>query len=404
MTYYILPQIEYNIKDSNLKLTILQNDSQTCQKEYSLKKYLSKIKGLIDKHINEWDVIKKYTNPYEFIHTTIPGQKVSVSKYKPISRAFFKLIEIYNTHHIFESSIPIKSFHLAEGPGGFIEATAYIRNNTRDIYYGMTLIDNDGNIPGWKKAETMMKKYENINIEYGADGKGDLYNHENLLYCKEHYKNSMNIITADGGFDFSNDYNNQEKNAFRLIFTQVAYAITMQKLHGTFVLKIFDILEKSTMQILYLLNCFYETIIITKPYTSRNANSEKYIVCKGFKYSNTDNISTKFINILKIFEPLDFSKYTIFSILDIPLQAYYYTQVTEINAILGHQQIDNILNTIKIITHKDRKNEKIQHLKTNNIQKCMNWCSNNNIPYNKNYQSNNIFLGERTKKFKTLGK
>jgi 23S rRNA U2552 (ribose-2'-O)-methylase RlmE/FtsJ len=404
MTYYILPQIEYNIKDSNLKLTILPSDSDICQKEYSLKKYLSKIKGLIDKHINDWDVIKKYTNPYEFIHTTIPGQKVSVSKYKPISRAFFKLVEIYNTHRIFVSGMPIKSFHLAEGPGGFIEATAYMRNNTKDIYYGMTLIDKDGNIPGWKKAEAMMKKYGNINIEYGVDGVGDLYNHENLLYCKEHYKNSMNIITADGGFDFSNDYNNQEKNAFRLIFTQVAYAITMQKLHGTFVLKIFDILEKSTMQVLYLLNCFYETIIITKPYTSRNANSEKYIICKGFKYSDTGSISTKFINILKIFEPLDFNKYTIVSILDIPLQSYYHTHVTEINAILGHKQIDNILNTIKIITHKDRKNEKIQHLKTNNIQKCINWCINNNIPYNKNYQSNNIFLGERTKNFKTLGK
>jgi hypothetical protein len=38
----------------------------------------------------------------------------------------------------------------------------------------------------------------------------------------------MNVITADGGFDFSNDYNNQEISAFRLIFTQVAYAITMQ--------------------------------------------------------------------------------------------------------------------------------------------------------------------------------
>ena len=109
MTYYILPQIEYNIKDSNLKLTVLPSDSDICQKEYSLKKYLSKIKGLIDKHINDWDIIKKYTNPYEFIHTTIPGQKVSVSKYKPISRAFFKLIEIYNTHRIFVSNMPIKS-------------------------------------------------------------------------------------------------------------------------------------------------------------------------------------------------------------------------------------------------------------------------------------------------------
>ena len=402
MTYYVLPQIEYNIKDSNLKLTILESNSEKCSKIYSLKKYLSKIKGLIDKHINDWDAIKKYTNPYEFIHTLIPGQKVSVSKIRPISRAFFKLIEIYNTHNIFLSNKPIKSFHLAEGPGGFIEATAYIRNNPQDKYYGMTLINKDGNIPGWKKAEAIIKEYGNITIEYGEDKKGDLYNHENLTYCKQHYKNSMDIITGDGGFDFSGDYNNQEKNAFRLIFTQVAYAITMQKQNGHFILKIFDIFENSTIQILYLLSCFYENVIISKPYTSRYANSEKYIICKNFKFGNTDNISNKFINILKIFEDLDFNKYTVFSILNIPIQSYYYTCVYETNAILGHQQIDNILNTIKIITHKDRKNEKIRHLKSYHTQKCINWCVNNKIPYNKNYQSNNIFLGERTKTFKKM--
>ena len=37
-----------------------------------------------------------------------------------------------------------------------------------------------------------------------------------------------------------------------------------------------------------------------------------------------------------------------------------------------------------------------------NINTIIGMCINNNIPYNKNYQSNNIFLGERTKKFKTL--
>ena len=31
------------------------------------------------------------------------------------------------------------------------------------------------------------------------------------------------------------------------------------------------------------------------------------------------------------------------------------------------------------------------------MQKCMNWCINNNIPYNKYFQQNNIFLGERLK-------
>ena len=44
----------------------------------------------------------------------------------------------------------------------------------------------------------------------------------------------MNIVTADGGFDFSVDFNNQEQLAFRLLLTQVFYAITMQKYNGNF--------------------------------------------------------------------------------------------------------------------------------------------------------------------------
>jgi len=398
MIYYTLPQINYNINASDLKLIINKKknyDNNLC----SLKKYLSKIKGLIDNHLLDWDNVKKYTNSYEFIHTVIPNQKISISKIKPISRAFFKLIEIYNTHDIFVNNIPIKSFHLAEGPGGFIEATAYIRDNLNDKYHGMTLINDNTNTPNWKKAENVLNTYKNIKIENGADNTGNLYNHLNLLHCKKKYKNSMNIITADGGFDFSNDYNNQEINAYRLIFTQITYAIIMQKYNGHFILKIFDIFEKCTTEILYILSCFYKKIIICKPDTSRVANSEKYIVCKFFKYSDTENISKKFINIIKVLEKVDFNEYTISSMLNIPIHFYFIKNVLEINAILGHQQIENILYTIKIITYKDRKHEKILSLKHNNIQKCISWCNDNNIPYNKNYQSTNIFLGERTRTY-----
>jgi hypothetical protein len=146
----------------------------------------------------------------------------------------------------------------------------------------------------------------------------------------------------------------------------------------------------------------YENVYISKPYTSRYANSEKYVICKNFKFSDTDEISTKFINTLKIFESVDFSKYDITSIINIPVHSYYKNNIKEINSILAHQQIDNILTTIKIITHKDRKNDRIHSLKNNNIQKCINWCMSNNVPYNKNYQSKNIFLGERTKSFKNF--
>ena len=92
MTYFILPQIEYDMKPNNLKITF-DTPNQEILINPSLKKYISKIKSLISKHIHEWSNTKKYTNPYEFIHTLIPSQNYPVSKLKPISRAFFKLIE-----------------------------------------------------------------------------------------------------------------------------------------------------------------------------------------------------------------------------------------------------------------------------------------------------------------------
>ena len=84
------------------------------------------------------------------------------------------------------------------------------------------------------------------------------------------------IITGDGGFDFSADFNKQESTAFRLIFTKLYMRTVLQKLGGHFVLKIFDIFEDCIIDILYLLNTFYEKVIVMKPYTSRYANSEKY--------------------------------------------------------------------------------------------------------------------------------
>ena len=101
----------------------------------------------------------------------------------------------------------ISTFHLAEGPGGFIEALSYLRFNTKDTYYGMTLIDNSNHsIPGWKKTENFIKKYPNVVLETGHTGNGDLFDENNFIYCKNKYGNSMHLVTADGGFDFSANY------------------------------------------------------------------------------------------------------------------------------------------------------------------------------------------------------
>ena len=96
------------------------------------------------------------------------------------------------------------------------------------------------------------------------------------------YGSSMDLITADGGFDFSLDFDNQEFNMTKLLYGQVIYALCMQNRGGCFILKVFDCFMQQTIDILAILSSFYEHVYITKPQTSRYANSEKYVVCKGF--------------------------------------------------------------------------------------------------------------------------
>ena len=151
MSYYLLPRV--SIHTFNFIDYFSSDSIPECIISNSLSSYLYEIKQKIESNEREWDIYKKYTNPYEYIHTNIPNTKNSICKIKPISRAFFKLIEIYNTHNILPNdNTPIKSFHLAEGPGGFIEATTFLRHNTNDIYYGMTLLEEKNiNVPGWNK-------------------------------------------------------------------------------------------------------------------------------------------------------------------------------------------------------------------------------------------------------------
>ena len=48
MIYYVLPQIEFHIKNKNLKITFNKKNQTNTTNKYSLKKYLSKIKSLIE--------------------------------------------------------------------------------------------------------------------------------------------------------------------------------------------------------------------------------------------------------------------------------------------------------------------------------------------------------------------
>jgi len=395
MSYYQLPRIYHTINPSNIKLKFISKENTPFTNK-SLSSYLNMVKQEIQYYITDWDDVKKLTNPYEYIHTNMPHTKSAISKIKPISRSFFKMIELCNIFRLFNnfSTNPLQSFHLAEGPGGFIEALAHLRQNAADKYHGMTLIDGHNNkVPGWKKAEIFLQNNKNVYIEKGADGTGNLYKPENLKKCMQTHQNSMDIITADGGFDFSIAFDKQENMAFRLIFSQIMFALTMQKYKGHFILKVFDIFLQPTLELIYLLSCFYERVYMIKPNTSRAANSEKYIVCKFFKWRDTTEISRKLLAVSHVLNRLDWSTYHIESIINIPIQYYYINQLAEYNAIFGQQQMENIIKTMTLIERNNYQRDYILQGKNSNIQKCIQWCIKNNIPYNKNICPRNIFLG-----------
>ncbi len=394
MTHYPLPHVSNRLHADNIKLCFgnAQNSNLVSR---SLSRYIGVVKGKIADHPDEWDLVKKMTNPYEYIHTTLPNSKHAVSKIRPLSRAFFKMIELGNMFDIFPVSdgTPIKSFHLAEGPGGFIEALTYIRFNNQDQYYGMTLIDEtNSNVPGWRKANAFLKKNPNVTIETGADRRGDLYNPANLTHCWENYRNSMHLITGDGGFDFSIDFNRQETLALRLILAQVAYAVAMQARGGTFILKMFDICLAASVDILYMLSGLYQEVHVVKPHTSRYANSERYIVCLGFRYRDSSDLVKRYISTLNLLNNMQVQGTHISRILSSSPNARYRSALEEINAILGQQQIETIQSTLRFIENKERKSEKLQQLRAKNIQKCVSWCTKNKIPCHHTVPSGNIFM------------
>ena len=426
MSFFILPRINNNIFYLNSKLRIIfeneneneqhqqhKNDKNDDDKEKkdddnnminkTLFSYLKKVKTQIDGCQNEWDKYKKYTNPHEYIHSIIPNTKQSVCSLKPLSRSFYKMIEISNMMNIVEDlsiHANCKTFHLAEGPGGFIEAIVKLRNNPNDIYYGMTLInEQDHNVPGWNKSKHFLEENKNVIIENGKNGKGDLMDAENFLDCFSKYQNSMDLITADGGFDFSYDFNNQESECAKLILCQICFAIAMQKVGGTFLIKFFDTFTRISIEMLYLLSNVYEDVYVIKPNTSRYANSEKYIVCK--KYRSNINLNELVYNLYAMLKEINnivdnSKKNNISSIMNIEVPYIFVNKIEEYNAIFGQQQIENIHMTLQLIINNKR--DKLEMMKKTHIQKCIEWCQKYNIPYHKNILNNNIFLSSLTSK------
>jgi 23S rRNA U2552 (ribose-2'-O)-methylase RlmE/FtsJ len=388
MSNYLLNDFINVIEDENI-LVLYDSQSKSAENVYklkynyinvSLRNYLHNIKKEIDSCVDKWEKYKRYSNTYEFINTNFSfnGRNITVCPFKPISRSYFKMVEILGTCNFAFNQKSIQSFHLAEGPGGFIEALCKFRNNKHDNYFGMTLMEDHADVPRWKKASHFLSQHKNVHLVHGPKNDGNLYFKHNLIYVSQFFRHKMDFITADGGFDFSTDFNAQEESSLNLVFCEIIYAIVLQKKGGSFVLKVFDCFSNVMVELLYLLCYLYDEVSIMKPCTSRSANSEKYIVCKRFRMvNNMDRIISKLVsNFDKI------NDHQIMNVLNIEVSDFFKNKLEELNYLFGQQQIENISHTLNLI-NDNINDEKVERIKHQNISKCIKWCRKYKLDINK---------------------
>lgn len=92
-----------------------------------------------------------------------------------------------------------------------------------------------------------------------------------------------NLYTSDAGIDVSSDYNKQEELTISLNYGQILCGLLSLNIGGNLVTKQYTFFTKFNRALIYKLSLLFDKVCITKPMTSRPANSEVYIVGYGFK-------------------------------------------------------------------------------------------------------------------------
>jgi hypothetical protein len=245
-------------------------------------------------HGRNWEYYKKIVNPYELVYTQRKYENFpdSICFLKPLSRSYFKMIEMLDLLDFYQRFPDelIRTAHVCEGPGGFIEALFDEANKKKrkiQTSIAMTLKSKQSNIPGWKRATTFLQKNRNIHILFGEDDTGDIMKPENQQHFIDHSLQmdgggKIHIFTADGGFDFSYDYMKQEQMIFPLLLASTKIGLEVLKKGGIFILKLFDFYHKCTTDLLYFLSCHFQEWSLYKPGMSRPCNPEHYFIGKGF--------------------------------------------------------------------------------------------------------------------------
>ena len=374
MNYYIIPKNNFNIQINPLVKPDVINPYISYSLIYFLNNIYTQLLNIDEfktddtnnnsssKSESTIEYINRIINPFEFIHTNVPGSSLSVSKVKPSSNLFFELMEVFqlcNITDILSVKKQINIAHLTSNNSSTIDLLNMLREDNDD-----SIIDIEFDY------KTI---YKNL-IETPLVVKVDLFIFE---FKEEDYIDTRQYIN----------------NMLLVLYIIVNNQSNM----GTSVIKIDNIFYKSIVDILFIFSAIFDKVFLIKPSISKVTKGERFIICKNL---DIDVIShTKLLQQLdKYFKESSINVITnnIHSIIDNNIPYYFSNKIEESNAVIGQQQLEAYDQIINILKNKN-KDDKIEVLKRTHIQKCIQWCEKNQLPHNKFVERVNIFLNAKKK-------
>jgi 23S rRNA U2552 (ribose-2'-O)-methylase RlmE/FtsJ len=165
---------------------------------------------------------------------------------------------------------------IAGGPGGFTQYITWRRPGA--IGYGITLISPDKSL-NWNVDRLPSDTFTIVN---GVDGTGNLFtNSESFVRTvREAIVDGVDLAVADGGFETDEEL--KEVTTTHLVLSEIMTALGVLRTGGSFVLKTYDTVTQASRDLLLILALCFSRLWIFKPVSSRPANSEQYIIGKGY--------------------------------------------------------------------------------------------------------------------------
>ncbi|XP_014487338.1 PREDICTED: cap-specific mRNA (nucleoside-2'-O-)-methyltransferase 1-like [Dinoponera quadriceps] len=322
------------------KKEIIDDETRFCDAEMMAQ--LISSKTMFD-GLNKVEMRKARTrsNPYETIRTA-----------GFLNRAAVKMANINKAcNFMFTDGImDDETLYFADvcaGPGGFSEYVLS-RKKWHAKGFGFTLKNEND----FKLDEFFAGPCETFHPFYGSKENGDVYDSGHQIefrdmIMKHTYDKGVHFMMSDGGFSVEGQENIQEILSKRLYLCQCLIALMIVRPGGHFVTKLFDLFTPFSVGLVYLMYRCFASVCIFKPNTSRPANSERYLICKGKKEDTEDIMNYLFAvnetisNISQDEEDNDVIQLVPLSELEADEEFMKYLR--ESNDTLGRRQIMNLL-------------------------------------------------------------